>query len=83
MTEKQTLYYQEIQDTVVQIGNVCSVLSKENEQLRREIAVLESKLELESKKPATPLAIDENHRTALKHQLASYIKRLDAILDNS
>lgn len=83
MTEKQTQYYQEIQDALEQLESVCSALSHENKVLRRRVSTLETTLEIESKKSVSPVAIDENHRTALKHQLASYLKRLDAILEKT
>jgi len=84
-TEKQNTYYQQIQQSITELQDVCVALKRENTRLKRKVKSLESSIELkdaELRKSHSPLAIDENHRMALKHQLSGYIHRLNELLEN-
>lgn len=84
LTEKQNAYYQQIQQSITELQDVCVALKRENTRLRRKVKGLEATVELkeaEMRKSHSPLAIDENHRMALKHQLSGYIHRLNELLE--
>lgn len=86
MTDKQQAYYRDIQEALVHLGEICEQLKFQNMQLMNENSSLKEELSKQKRTNGAmsdTLSLDENHKTALKHQLSSHLKRLDEILKTS
>ncbi|MCC5925397.1 MAG: hypothetical protein JJU41_02455 [Bacteroidetes bacterium] len=84
MTEQQRAYYQEIRETIKHLEDACYQLKDQVNRLKYENQSLKDELkQLEHQRERIPMPFDDNHRTALKHQLSAHIKRLDDILKGS